>query len=114
MLTHSMIDDPSSHLDVATRESLSAALAGYGGSMLLVSHDRHLLRTTVDRFWIIADGQLTEFDGDLDDYRDWLADYQSRRRSDNRREDIQQHTNDVPLDRRAQRRAEAQARQPLS
>ena len=48
--------------------------------MLLVSHDRHLLRTTVDRFWIVADGGVQEFDGDLEDYRDWLAQHQSNAR----------------------------------
>ena len=48
--------------------------------MLLVSHDRHLLRTTVDRFWIVADGSVQEFDGDLEDYRDWLAQHQSNAR----------------------------------
>ncbi len=68
-----LLDEPSNHLDVDTREALTEALAGFEGSMLLVSHDRHLLRTTVDEFWIVADGQVDEFDGDLDDYRQWLA-----------------------------------------
>ncbi|MGM2995219.1 ABC transporter ATP-binding protein, partial [Bacillus cereus group sp. BC6] len=68
-----LLDEPSNHLDVETREALAAALAEFGGSMLLVSHDRHLLRTTVDSFWIVADGAVREFDGDLEDYRDWLA-----------------------------------------
>ncbi|WP_376784730.1 ABC-F family ATP-binding cassette domain-containing protein, partial [Achromobacter aegrifaciens] len=67
-----LLDEPSNHLDVETREALAAALADFGGSMLLVSHDRHLLRTTVDSFWIVADGAVREFDGDLEDYRDWL------------------------------------------
>ncbi|MGE8636355.1 MAG: ABC-F family ATP-binding cassette domain-containing protein, partial [Achromobacter piechaudii] len=60
-----LLDEPSNHLDVETREALAAALADFGGSMLLVSHDRHLLRTTVDSFWIVADGAVREFDGDL-------------------------------------------------
>lgn len=68
-----LLDEPSNHLDVDTREALARALAEFGGSMLMVSHDRHLLRTTVDSFWIVADGNVHEFDGDLDDYRDWLA-----------------------------------------
>jgi len=67
-----LLDEPSNHLDVETREALASALAEFGGSMLLVSHDRHLLRTTVDSFWIVADGGVREFDGDLEDYRDWL------------------------------------------
>jgi ATP-binding cassette subfamily F protein 3 len=68
-----LLDEPSNHLDVETREALAAALAEFAGSMLLVSHDRHLLRTTVDSFWIVADGTVHGFDGDLEDYRDWLA-----------------------------------------
>ncbi len=68
-----LLDEPSNHLDVDTREALAEALAEFGGSMLMVSHDRHLLRTTVDSFWIVADGAVHEFDGDLEDYRDWLA-----------------------------------------
>ncbi|MDP4836332.1 MAG: ATP-binding cassette domain-containing protein [Burkholderiales bacterium] len=75
-----LLDEPSNHLDVETREALTTALAEFGGSMLLVSHDRHLLRTTVDRFWIVADGGVQEFDGDLEDYRDWLAQHQSNTR----------------------------------
>ncbi|MGB6104410.1 MAG: ATP-binding cassette domain-containing protein, partial [Pusillimonas sp.] len=68
-----LLDEPSNHLDVDTREALATALAEFAGSVLLVSHDRHLLRTTVDSFWIVADGRVQEFDGDLEDYRDWLA-----------------------------------------
>ena len=75
-----LLDEPSNHLDVETREALTTALAEFGGSMLLVSHDRHLLRTTVDSFWIVADGGVQEFDGDLEDYRDWLAQHQARTR----------------------------------
>ena len=75
-----LLDEPSNHLDVETREALTTALAEFGGSMLLVSHDRHLLRTTVDSFWIVADGGVQEFDGDLEDYRDWLAQHQSNAR----------------------------------
>lgn len=75
-----LLDEPSNHLDVETREALTTALAEFGGSMLLVSHDRHLLRTTVDNFWIVADGGVQEFDGDLEDYRDWLAQHQARAR----------------------------------
>src|SRR5690606_16884513 len=67
-----LLDEPSNHLDVDTREALATALAEFEGSVLLVSHDRHLLRTTVDTFWIVADGGVHEFDGDLEDYREWL------------------------------------------
>lgn len=127
-----LLDEPSNHLDVDTREALSAALAGYGGSVLLVSHDRHLLRTTVDRFWIVAVGQVTEFDGDLDDYREWLATRTNVSKGQpgdaaeavprrNGRHDQapgadagESDTARPAPDRRAQRRAEAEARQRLS
>src|SRR5690606_1370955 len=75
-----LLDEPSNHLDVETREALATALAEFGGSMLLVSHDRHLLRTTVDSFWIVADGVVHEFDGDLEDYRQWLSERNSQQR----------------------------------
>src|SRR3546814_11268491 len=76
-----LLDEPSNHLDVDTREALATALAEFAGSVLLVSHDRHLLRTTVDSFWVVADGQVQEFDGDLEDSRDWLTTRRSGRAS---------------------------------
>lgn len=68
-----VLDEPSNHLDVETREALTTALAEYEGSLLLVSHDRHLLRTTVDQFWLVANGSVQTFDGDLDDYRQLVS-----------------------------------------
>jgi ATP-binding cassette subfamily F protein 3 len=67
-----LLDEPTNHLDLETREALTDALAQFDGTLMLVSHDRHLLRATTDQFLIVADGALTPFDGDLDDYRDWL------------------------------------------
>ena len=67
-----LLDEPTNHLDLETREALTDALAQFEGTLMLVSHDRHLLRATTDQFLIVADGALTEFDGDLDDYKDWL------------------------------------------
>ncbi|MGE8604755.1 ATP-binding cassette domain-containing protein [Bordetella trematum] len=104
-----LLDEPSNHLDVETREALAAALAEFSGSMLLVSHDRHLLRTTVDSFWIVADGQVSEFDGDLEDYRDWL----NTRNAQARAEAAAPRDSAVP-DRKAQRRQEAEQRQKLA
>jgi len=106
-----LLDEPSNHLDVETREALATALAEFGGSMLLVSHDRHLLRTTVDSFWIVAEGGVREFDGDLEDYRNWLADHGSRVRSQERDERNAQAESAGVVDRRAQRRMEAESRQ---
>ncbi|WP_394778255.1 ATP-binding cassette domain-containing protein [Undibacterium sp.] len=67
-----LLDEPTNHLDLETREALTEALAQFEGTLVVVSHDRHLLRATTDQFIIVADGKLEPFDGDLDDYRDWL------------------------------------------
>ncbi len=67
-----LLDEPTNHLDLETREALTMALAQFEGTLVLVSHDRHLLRASTDQFIIVADGRLQPFDGDLDDYRDWL------------------------------------------
>jgi ATP-binding cassette, subfamily F, member 3 len=67
-----LLDEPTNHLDLETREALTMALAQFEGTLVLVSHDRHLLRATTEEFMIVADGKLQPFDGDLDDYRDWL------------------------------------------
>ncbi|GGX00968.1 ABC transporter ATP-binding protein [Pigmentiphaga litoralis] len=107
-----LLDEPSNHLDVDTREALTEALAEFEGTMLLVSHDRHLLRTTVDSFWIVADGNVQEFDGDLEDYRDWLATRRSEAPPPVR---LDGGDDALPeLDRKAQRRADAETRQRMS
>jgi len=67
-----LLDEPTNHLDLEMRHALTLALSEYEGAMVLVSHDRHLLRTTCDSFNLVADGALQPFDGDLDDYRKWL------------------------------------------
>jgi ATP-binding cassette subfamily F protein 3 len=67
-----LLDEPTNHLDLETREALTTALAQFEGTLMLVSHDRHLLRATTDEFIIVADGEVSPFDGDLDDYKDWL------------------------------------------
>ncbi len=67
-----VLDEPTNHLDALTRDALTDALADYDGALLLVSHDRYLLRSSVDRFLLVRDGRASEFDGDLDDYLVWL------------------------------------------
>lgn len=108
-----LLDEPTNHLDVETREALAAALAEYEGSVLVVSHDRQLLRSTVDNFWIVADGQVAEFDGDLEDYRDWLLGRAAQLRS---AKSLASETNEAEptVDRRTQRRLEAEARQKMA
>src|ERR1043166_2727887 len=67
-----LLDEPTNHLDLEMRHALTRALAQYEGSLVLVSHDRALLRTVCDEFLIVADGRAHSFDGDLDDYMAWL------------------------------------------
>jgi len=63
-----LLDEPTNHLDMETREALTMALSSYEGALLLVSHDRHLLRAACDQLWLVHDGRVAAFDGDLDDY----------------------------------------------
>ncbi|HEY5762689.1 MAG TPA: ATP-binding cassette domain-containing protein [Rhodocyclaceae bacterium] len=67
-----LLDEPTNHLDLEMRESLTVALQEFEGTIVLVSHDRHLLRATADSFLLVAGGRATPFDGDLDDYANWL------------------------------------------
>ena len=67
-----LLDEPTNHLDVHMRESISLALQSYNGCLVVVAHDRHLLRLVTNDLWLIDDGKLRPFDGDLDDYVDWL------------------------------------------
>ena len=68
-----LLDEPTNHLDLEMRHALTLALQDYEGGMVIVSHDRALLRATCDRFLLVDNGRLTPFDGDLDDYKNWLA-----------------------------------------
>jgi ATP-binding cassette subfamily F protein 3 len=67
-----LLDEPTNHLDLTTREALSIALNEFEGTVMLVSHDRALLREVCDEFWLVAGGRVQPFDGDLDDYQKWL------------------------------------------
>ncbi|HET8871757.1 MAG TPA: ATP-binding cassette domain-containing protein [Aquabacterium sp.] len=67
-----LLDEPTNHLDLTTREALSIALNEFEGTVMLVSHDRALLREVCDEFWLVAKGSVSTFDGDLDDYQRWL------------------------------------------
>jgi ATP-binding cassette, subfamily F, member 3 len=68
-----LLDEPTNHLDLEMRQALAVALQEYAGAVVLVSHDRHLLRTVADEFQIVHAGQARPFDGDLEDYANWLA-----------------------------------------
>ncbi len=68
-----LLDEPTNHLDLEMREALTLALQTYPGAVLVISHDRHLLRNTVDDFLLVANGRVEEFNGDLEDYHQWLS-----------------------------------------
>jgi ATP-binding cassette subfamily F protein 3 len=67
-----LLDEPTNHLDIDMRHALTVALQSFAGGLLVVSHDRHLIKTVADTLWLVADGTLAVFDGDLDDYQQWL------------------------------------------
>ncbi len=73
-----LLDEPTNHLDLEMRIALNQALQGFEGSVILVSHDRHLLRSVCDDLWLVDDGQVSTFDDGIDDYPRWLATRKSR------------------------------------
>ena len=98
-----LLDEPTNHLDLEMREALTFALQDYSGSMIVVSHDRHLLRATTDDFWLVENGAVTPFDGDLDDYRRY-------RMEQGANEDVSSGAT-AGVDRKQQKRLEAEQRQ---
>ena len=78
-----LLDEPTNHLDLATREALAVALNEFEGTLMLVSHDRALLRSVCDEFWLVGRGVVKDFDGDLDDYQRYLLDEAKRVREAN-------------------------------
>ncbi|HRH04445.1 MAG TPA: ATP-binding cassette domain-containing protein, partial [Burkholderiaceae bacterium] len=75
-----LLDEPTNHLDLATREALAMALNEFEGTLMLVSHDRALLRSVCDEFWLVTRGGVEPFDGDLDDYQKFLLEEAKRSR----------------------------------
>ena len=111
-----LLDEPTNHLDLATREALSMALNEFEGTVMLVSHDRALLRAVCEEFWLVGRGQVGPFDGDLDDYQRYLLDESKRLREAARAaapEPAAAPAAPPPpaVDAREQRRQDAQARQ---
>ena len=109
-----LLDEPTNHLDLEMRLALSEALQDFDGALVLVSHDRHLLRLTSDTLLLVDRGAVSPFDGDLDDYPAWLAGRQASRDPETTR-NMQRPTSCEPgsNDRRQLRRQAAQARQML-
>jgi ATP-binding cassette subfamily F protein 3 len=113
-----LLDEPTNHLDLETREALTMALAQFDGTLVLVSHDRHLLRATTDQFIIVADHKLQPFDGDLDDYKDWLFKTKLGKPAqlDNVPAPVKKAAEPAapPVERREQKRLDADQRQKLA
>ncbi|MBP8778804.1 MAG: ATP-binding cassette domain-containing protein [Alicycliphilus sp.] len=113
-----LLDEPTNHLDLATREALAMALNEFEGTVMLVSHDRALLRAVCDEFWLVGRGQVGPFDGDLDDYQRYLLEESKRLREQARTASsaVSAPAAAAPpqRDAREQRRLDAQARQLLA
>ncbi|MDM9650024.1 ATP-binding cassette domain-containing protein [Pseudomonas wenzhouensis] len=105
-----LLDEPTNHLDLEMRLALTMALQEFAGAVVVVSHDRHLLKSTTDEFLLVADGRVVPFDGDLDDYARWLVDYRQRQAPPNAAPDSAAEK----TDKRAQRQAAAALRQQLA
>ena len=93
-----LLDEPTNHLDLATREALAVALNEFEGTLMLVSHDRALLRSVCDEFWLVGRGVVKDFDGDLDDYQRYLLDEAKRVREANAKRSASESiaTDEVP------------------
>lgn len=104
-----LLDEPTNHLDLDMRQALTEALVDYEGSLVVVSHDRHLLRNTVEEFYLVHDKKVEEFKGDLEDYQKWLNEQNST--SENKvSEKVGDNENSVQ-NRKEQKRREAELRQ---
>ncbi|AJE13967.1 ATP-binding cassette domain-containing protein [Stutzerimonas balearica] len=103
-----LLDEPTNHLDLEMRLALTLALQDFEGAVLVVSHDRHLLKSTTDEFLLVADGRVQAFDGDLEDYARWLVEFRARQAP------LTSEPAGERTDRKAQRQAAAALRQQLA
>jgi ATP-binding cassette subfamily F protein 3 len=105
-----LLDEPTNHLDLDMRQALTFALQAYEGAMVIVSHDRYLLRATTDDLYLVHDRQVIPFDGDLNDYHKWLGEQQKQERRDeqsNKPDVVKEHS---AVNRKEQKRLEAEMR----
>lgn len=116
-----LLDEPTNHLDLEMRHAMNIALQEYQGALILVTHDRFLIRSTTDKFLLVASGKLQEFKGDLADYQRWLFDYRKRQLTQDIEKDIQDNetartSTTTGISKKAQRQMKAklrEARKPL-
>ena len=107
-----LLDEPTNHLDLDMRQALTEALVDYRGSLVVVSHDRHLLRNTVEEFYLVHDKQVEAFDGDLEDYAKWLNDSHSQEKSAVKNSEVfkESESENSSRNRKEQKRREAELR----
>jgi ATP-binding cassette subfamily F protein 3 len=105
-----LLDEPTNHLDLEMRNALSIALQEYEGAMILVSHDRFLVRSTTDQLLLVADGELSNFEGDLNDYQQWLIEFRKQQVMNNTRSDRTEQSRKEQRQQDAKRR---EMRRPL-
>ncbi|WP_427833443.1 ABC transporter ATP-binding protein [Actinobacillus pleuropneumoniae] len=109
-----LLDEPTNHLDLEMRQALTDALTYYEGSLVVVSHDRHLLRSTVNEFYLVHDKKVEEFKGDLDDYQKWLNEQnalEAAKNSGNSTACTEEKADNSAANRKEQKRLEAELRQ---
>ncbi|BFU60641.1 MULTISPECIES: ABC transporter ATP-binding protein [Rodentibacter] len=110
-----LLDEPTNHLDLDMRQALTEALVDYEGSLVVVSHDRHLLRNTVEEFYLVHDKQVEEFKGDLEDYQKWLMEQNNlssaKPKEENTYTESRNSEPNAYLNRKEQKRREAELRQ---
>jgi len=105
-----LLDEPTNHLDIDMREAVAEALQDFDGTLVVVAHDRHLLKATTDQLWLVAHGKVGEFDGDLDDYKVWARNYAVERLKGKPQDGAPGSAN-TSGNRKEQKRQEAEARQ---
>jgi ATP-binding cassette subfamily F protein 3 len=103
-----ILDEPTNHLDIDSRRALIEALNDYDGAVILISHDRHLIEATVDRLWLVNEGTVKPFEGDLEEYRDLII------ASGRKKDDKPQAASDEPASKADQRKANAEKRASLA
>lgn len=108
-----LLDEPTNHLDLEMRHALTLALQGFEGAVIVVSHDRHLLNNTVDEYWLVADGKVEDFDGDLEDYASWLKERQQIARRTEKAEQPQEATAAPVANKKLDRKETARLRELL-
>ncbi len=102
-----LLDEPTNHLDLEMRQALVMALQDFGGAIILIAHDRFLLESCVDEFYLVANGQVSDFSGDIDDYQQWLNDDKKQALSNNKNNE---GSSDKGLDKKQLRQQQAELR----